>query len=89
MATASAKSFLLGFQIKESPEGDWNTKTTYTALINNGAFKLKNPRKGTETHLLQWIYIEDDAAFKLKNPRKGTETKYRHHPPNLTQKLSN
>ena len=40
------------FQIKESPEGDWND------LINEGlagiekTFKLKNPRKGTETRKL-------------------------------------
>ena len=66
----------MDFQIKESPEGDWNT--------NNGSpkntsppssFKLKNPRKGTETIL----YRESKPgyeAFKLKNPRKGTETTF-------------
>ena len=37
------------FQIKESPEGDWNKRLFKALPIINSAFKLKNPRKGTET----------------------------------------
>ena len=37
------------FQIKESPEGDWNNPIMQSATAKHKAFKLKNPRKGTET----------------------------------------
>ena len=37
-------------------------------------FKLKNPRKGTETTNKQWLISKKNEPFKLKNPRKGTET---------------
>ena len=36
-------------------------------------FKLKNPRKGTETTTLK-LNDPVPVSFKLKNPRKGTET---------------
>ena len=37
------------FQIKESPEGDWNAVDVARVLGYKDPFKLKNPRKGTET----------------------------------------
>ena len=37
------------FQIKESPEGDWNIDLYSHCLKMSRSFKLKNPRKGTET----------------------------------------
>ena len=37
------------------------------------AFKLKNPRKGTETRFFAGN-PSPKQPFKLKNPRKGTET---------------
>ena len=48
------------FQIKESPEGDWN-KQAALEVKELQAFKLKNPRKGTETTLpmasmLLWFF---------------------------------
>ena len=44
--------FHIYFQIKESPEGDWNLKFLLLCLVLVPAFKLKNPRKGTETYPL-------------------------------------
>ena len=40
---------ILDFQIKESPEGDWNALMQKVTGHGGGPFKLKNPRKGTET----------------------------------------
>ena len=37
------------FQIKESPEGDWNAVLIERSEEYKSSFKLKNPRKGTET----------------------------------------
>ena len=37
------------FQIKESPEGDWNLLLIDYSNFLTETFKLKNPRKGTET----------------------------------------
>ena len=37
-------------------------------------FKLKNPRKGTETSTVKAKKPVGLGSFKLKNPRKGTET---------------
>ena len=64
------------FQIKESPEGDWNFIKHRANYFNGNAFKLKNPRKGTETTQPAPTPSFLDPSFKLKNPRKGTETSY-------------
>ena len=40
---------LQAFQIKESPEGDWNLDSNIQTILSLFPFKLKNPRKGTET----------------------------------------
>ena len=62
------------FQIKESPEGDWNELVKYLEATIARPFKLKNPRKGTE--ILEGVNKKvDEESFKLKNPRKGTEIK--------------
>ena len=42
---------------------------------STAAFKLKNPRKGTETNVFPHRK-PSQVAFKLKNPRKGTETAF-------------
>ena len=42
-------------------------------MLSLYSFKLKNPRKGTET--LHFATAgQRQGSFKLKNPRKGTET---------------
>ena len=64
------------FQIKESPEGDWNPFVGAGLILEIfQAFKLKNPRKGTETVKSLEVTRAADT-FKLKNPRKGTETTF-------------
>ena len=65
----------IAFQIKESPEGDWNDRDAGVVESINlkGTFKLKNPRKGTETYDNNISFCMRQT-FKLKNPRKGTET---------------
>ena len=65
---------LTSFQIKESPEGDWNIIPETPAKSQEETFKLKNPRKGTETTIKCKRSYNSSSAFKLKNPRKGTET---------------
>ena len=52
------------FQIKESPEGDWNIKMTRQKKRREKTFKLKNPRKGTETSTLT---REQFDRLKLSN----------------------
>ena len=42
------------FQIKESPEGDWNIFEALNPGDVIKSFKLKNPRKGTET-VIHWL----------------------------------
>ncbi len=38
------------------------------------AFRLLNPRKGTETSSESWYLSRWRWTFRLLNPRKGTET---------------
>ena len=45
-----------------------------SSFLAKAAFKLKNPRKGTETQQTLTTEYVGFLTFKLKNPRKGTET---------------
>ena len=63
------------FQIKESPEGDWNLYTTKEKL-DLESFQIKESPEGDWNMLLSLSQpLKPLHAFKLKNPRKGTETK--------------
>ena len=57
------------FQIKESPEGDWN-RITRRQKQKVETFKLKNPRKGTET---EKPYGRENASrsFQIKESPEG------------------
>ena len=59
------------FQIKESPEGDWNYWGQ--GIQNNKAivtFKLKNPRKGTET-FARLLSLNAELNFQIKESPEG------------------
>ena len=59
------------FQIKESPEGDWNVEHLGIVVDVHRAFKLKNPRKGTETRCQQRNQIRIKVSFQIKESPEG------------------
>ena len=60
------------FQIKESPEGDWNVSLPLVSLVP--VFQIKESPEGDWNVYSRSEYCGNEKAFKLKNPRKGTET---------------
>ena len=57
------------FQIKESPEGDWNCRSEMPLELTL-SFKLKNPRKGTETMNAHKLILQD-LDFQIKESPEG------------------
>ena len=59
------------FQIKESPEGDWNLQVHESGWRLIGTFKLKNPRKGTETLFHFLLAKKIKSNFQIKESPEG------------------
>ena len=63
------------FQIKESPEGDWNDIFVWVSQRLELYFQIKESPEGDWNLMIKINDIEATTkTFKLKNPRKGTET---------------
>ena len=61
---------LWSFQIKESPEGDWNRAPPDSLREREDTFKLKNPRKGTETSANK-LLPDLMGPFQIKESPEG------------------
>ena len=67
-------AWVSNFQIKESPEGDWNTWERIV-FLRKIYFQIKESPEGDwNRDLGEGKYRPPMPSFKLKNPRKGTET---------------
>ena len=64
------KWLIYTFQIKESPEGDWNKNKKFYGNSRQLSFKLKNPRKGTETSSFLETY-NFKLDFQIKESPEG------------------
>ena len=62
------------FQIKESPEGDWNKNDLSQTAAAHEDFQIKESPEGDWNAKKTNFYTRRIKPFKLKNPRKGTET---------------
>ena len=59
------------FQINESPQGDWNATKIKEQSTGLFAFKLTNPRKGTETCLDPFHYYLWKSSFQINESPQG------------------
>ena len=71
VAKTSVCFHLSPFQIKESPEGDWNNRMMGEKEYIKYSFKLKNPRKGTETSLDEGAKPLLSWFFQIKESPEG------------------